>query len=405
MPIAAFGTPADRADGQSGLEQVRSSALYVSQRAARTAAAVIVFACSAISLLAYVGIVQSLGPGDGVLALVCALAVLALQLGYFSRPRAVLERNRTIVALLAQAALVYLPIAEFGTFWLGFPGFLAGNLMLALPRFWGLAGFAAIVASTTALEFVVGAGLVSDFYAATYTAVSTALTGLVVYGLTTLARLVRQLHDARETLGRMAVAEERLRIARDAHDLLGLGLSAITLKAELGHRLVPLDPERARAEIGELLVISRRALADVRMLSSGRNSLSMDQELRTARSVLAAAEIEAVVIDQRSCELSDETGTLLATVLREAVTNVLRHSKAGSCDITIDAGEGQAQLVVANDGLREADDDTAASRDVVGGGSGIANLRRRVTDHGGRFEAGREGDRFVLTVSVPMPAA
>ena len=90
----------------------------------------------------------------------------------------------------------------------------------------------------------------------------------------------------------MAVAEERLRFARDLHDLLGLSLSAITLKSELTRRLLDTDPDRAAEELTEILGLARQALADVRSVASGYRELSLDNESRSARSVLAAADVE-----------------------------------------------------------------------------------------------------------------
>ena len=89
----------------------------------------------------------------------------------------------------------------------------------------------------------------------------------------------------------MAVAQERLRFARDLHDLLGYSLSAITLKSELTHRLVPKNPDKAQNELVEILDISRKALADVRAVASGYRELSLENESESARSLLLAADV------------------------------------------------------------------------------------------------------------------
>jgi signal transduction histidine kinase len=202
------------------------------------------------------------------------------------------------------------------------------------------------------------------------------------------------LRAARIQLAQVAVAEERLRFARDLHDLLGLSLSAITLKSELAHRLVTAAPERARGELTEILAISRLALADVRLVASGYRDLSLDEEFRTAESLLAAAEVD-VRLDLKVGELPDQVGTLLATVLREGVTNVLRHSKGERCEITVEQQDQMVYLDIVNDGVTQ-------TPDLRTNGSGISNLSYRVALFGGELTAGLESDgRFRLRASVP----
>src|SRR5205823_5301028 len=118
------------------------------------------------------------------------------------------------------------------------------------------------------------------------------ISGLATFGLTWMVRSVTELRAARTRLAQAAVAEERLRFARDLHDLLGLSLSAITLKSELARRLVTVDPDKARDELTEILAISRLALADVRLVASGYRELSLQEESRSAESLLAAADVD-----------------------------------------------------------------------------------------------------------------
>src|SRR5262249_35453169 len=122
--------------------------------------------------------------------------------------------------------------------------------------------------------------------------VATIDTGLVVFGLTRLAGLVTDLHEARTELAEAAVAEERLRFARDLHDLLGYSPSAITLKGHPTHRLLLKTPEKAQEDLTEVPDISRRALADVRSVARGYRELSLDAEAASARSVLTAADVD-----------------------------------------------------------------------------------------------------------------
>lgn len=333
-----------------------------------------------------------LGAGYVVLSTVYATALLALQLFYFSRPRVARPGPRTYAALLVQAALVFGPILQYGEAWIGLPGFLAGSVLLALPSRLAWPGAAAVVAATAAAQ----AAFTPDWVSVFYTLVSTAITGLVTYGLTRLSSLVLALHEARTELARLAVADERLRFARDLHDLLGYSLSAITLKSELTLRLIPLAPERARGELAEILEISRGALADVRTVASGYRELSLETEAESARSVLTAAEVEVrMALDYGTIPV--RVRTVLATVLREGVTNVLRHSKAEHVDVTVRKEGSSVRLDVVNDGVPVR---LAGSGRT--GGSGIRNLEVRAGELGGGLVAGVDPDgRFRLTATVP----
>jgi two-component system, NarL family, sensor histidine kinase DesK len=321
------------------------------------------------------------------------LALLALQLFYFSRPGARPKPPAVYLALLAQVALVYLPLLEFKQYWVGLPGFLAGSTLLVLPPVLGWAAFGLVVASMGVIQST----LTHRMLDVTYTMVSTVITGLIVYGLTRLAGLVVELHAARGELARMAVAEERLRFARDLHDLLGYSLSAITLKSELTHRLVVRQPAKAQEQLSEVLDISRRALADVRSVASSYRELSLDAEAGSARSVLIAADVE-VHLDFAHGELPVQVRTVLATVLREGVTNVLRHSKAERCEITVRQEGGQVRMDIVNDGVAPAPTEPA-----LPGGSGIDNLSVRLAGLGGRLTAGVDPDgRFRLHATLPV---
>jgi two-component system sensor histidine kinase DesK len=320
-----------------------------------------------------------------VLAGVYMFALLLLQLLYFGKDPGRLRTRTGFAAVAAQAALAYLPLLEFGHAWNGMPGFVAGSALLVLPAIPAWSVFAGVVLSMVLIQGSDG----WDPASLTYIAVSTAITALVVYGLTRLSTLVKEVNAARTQLAEMAVARERLRFARDLHDLLGYSLSAITLKSELTHRLVTKDPERARDELSEVLAISRQALADVRSVASGYRELSLEEESRSARSVLAAADVAV---------LPARITTVLATVLREGVTNVLRHSKAEHVEICVHQNADQVSIVVINDGVPDE-----PMEQVAHSGSGIHNLSDRATTLGGILNAGVADDgRFHLTASVPL---
>ena len=216
-------------------------------------------------------------------------------------------------ALVLMALLTYLPIPVFGRAWLGIAGFLAGPVLLALPWAvaWPLVG--CVMASVTVSAVLLGL----PFPLTVNFTVSTLVTGLVVYGLIRLAQLVKELQRARRALARSAVVEERLRAARDLHDLLGHSLAAILLKCELARQL---DPGRARAELEDVLAMAEKAETDLRDVSGERQALSLAVEAESARSVLTAA--ASRWSSSSRTRASRRGGERAGTVLREAVTNV-----------------------------------------------------------------------------------
>jgi signal transduction histidine kinase len=283
----------------------------------------------------------------------------------------------------------------FGQPWVGMPSFLAGSLLLALPRRAGSTGFVLVVASTWPIEAALG---VSNFEVV-YTTVSVASFGLDIFLLTRLAAVVGQLTEARGELARLAVAEEKLRFARDLHDLLGISLSAITLKGELAYRLVHKYPAQAKTELGEILEVARRALADVRSVATGYQELSLEQECESAESVLGASEVD-VQVDLDYAELPVPVRTMLGTVLREGTTNILRHSKAENCEITVRQTADAVTLDMVNDGV--ADDPPPTD---TYGGSGVHNVSERVAALHGTVAAGPEDDRHTYRLHVWIPLA
>ncbi|WP_433348522.1 sensor histidine kinase [Microtetraspora malaysiensis] len=300
-----------------------------------------------------------------------------------------LFRGRHTLGLLVMAALLYAPIPLFGRAWLGIAGFLAGPLLLALPWTWGLYLVAGVMASVAVIGVLLG---LPTPVVVNYT-VSTLVTGLVIYSLSTLAQVVKELREAKEELARAAVVEERLRAARDLHDLLGHSLAAILLKCELARRL---DAPRARVELAEALEMAERAKADLRAVSGGQLELELAAEAESARSVLTAAGIE-VSLSLGHEALDSGAETVLSAVLREAVTNVLRHSSARHCAIaTVTEGKG-IRLRVRNDGV--------ASVKGRPGSAGVGNLTTRLETLGGRLATSHGEGRFELTAWAPYEVA
>lgn len=202
-----------------------------------------------------------------------------------------------------------------------------------------------------------------------------------------------ELRRAREELANLAVAEERLRIARDVHDLLGHSLSVIALKSELAAKLLERDPERAAAELADVNAVSRSALAEVRETVQGYRRLALGEAIDGARSALAAAGI-GCELHEPGVALPEEVEGVLAWAVREGATNVVRHSGARRCAIRIHADDTVAAVEVEDDGRAAG---------AAGEGSGLAGLAERAERVRGRLEAGaKPGGGFRLSLTVPL---
>ncbi|QUX28924.1 sensor histidine kinase [Nocardiopsis akebiae] len=201
----------------------------------------------------------------------------------------------------------------------------------------------------------------------------------------------------------LAVSEERLRFARDMHDLLGHSLSALAVKAQLAGRLVERDPGRAGAEMAEVQVLARQALQQVRSAVSGYREVDLAGEAEAVRAVLDAGGTRTVATGLEGLDLPPQTAALAAWVVREGGTNVLRHSDANECQISFtlarDSAVGPRTLVVEvfNDRARGGGQDGKES------GNGLAGLSERVAMGGGTLSAARtpEGG-FLLRAVLPL---
>ncbi|WP_406379384.1 sensor histidine kinase [Streptomyces sp. NBC_01618] len=336
--------------------------------------------------------------GEVVLQGTFLLGILSVQILHCapSRYRWSLRNRRWI--LIVQCGLTYVPFLYLGDSWVGMPGFLAGSLLLTPsgPLSWVLS--ALVPGSMLVISTAFGH---TPLQTAHYV-LCTLLTGMIVFGLTRLSDMVeavQAVQAAQAEMARMAVARERLRFARDLHDLLGYSLSAIILRSELTFRLVDTFPDRARDEIAAVLEISRRALADVRQVARGYRNMSLTDEAASAKSVLEAVGVAATI--KLSCdELPGQVSTVLATVLREGMTNVLRHSKVRHCGIWIWAKDESVRMAIVNDGVTAG----LNPRDgAMHSGSGLGNLSLRLSEIGGRLEAGVGDDgQFHLVAVVPL---
>ena len=193
--------------------------------------------------------------------------------------------------------------------------------------------------------------------------------GFAMWGVQQLMLRNVDLLRAREENAQLVVAEERNRFARDLHDILGHSLTVITVKAELANRLLDVDTERARSELADLERLSRDALADVRRAVEGYREITLPGELARAREALAAADIEAE-LPHSAEQVPSHLRDLFAWAVREGVTNVIRHSRAAHCAVTL----APNTVTVRDDGTGPPDNPRP--------GHGLAGLRERAATAG-----------------------
>ncbi|GII79237.1 two-component sensor histidine kinase [Sphaerisporangium rufum] len=326
-------------------------------------------------------------------AAVALVAFVAAYVGTALSPRDFGEPGRwthPLLGLLVLMALVF-PLI-FGGGWLALPIYATVVIGMALPTRAALPGVAGMAGVVLADGLSDGAD--SDTLLILVLQVVTV--GVLFMSVRNTRVLVHRLQQAQGEVARLAAGEERLRISRDLHDLLGHSLSLIVLKSELAGRLAEQDPPRAVREIRDVEAVARQALGEVREAVTGYRQRGLAEELDGARTALCAAGVTAAV-RTTGTPLPAELDGLFAWAVREGVTNVVRHAGAGRCDITITCTEEAATLDIEDDGHAAGP---------VEPGSGLCGLAERVDDAGGSMEArpGPSGGfRLRLRVPIPVP--
>ncbi|MBO2462322.1 sensor histidine kinase [Actinomadura violacea] len=314
----------------------------------------------------------------------------------YRRPLSMVQRYGVLGGLVV---LTFAPMPFYGpTTWAVLP-FLPGAAAVLLGR--RLRWPVAAVLVCQDVPFAIWG---TAHWGTVYFVVWTAERAALVYGLARMAEFTTALQDARDEMAAAAVAQERLRFSRDLHDLLGYSLSTVVVKNEVAARLLADRPEEARAQLAEAIGMSRQALDDLTGVTSGFRDMSVAAEAGAARTTLAAVGIEvAHAVDVP--DLPADLDTVLATVLREGVTNILRHSRAARCSIEAAVIDGVARLRLTNDGV---DGPPAApavpAKEGRPGGIGLPSLGERVAARGGVLTAERTDGGFVLSVQAPVRA-
>lgn len=267
--------------------------------------------------------------------------------------------------------------------------FIVAGCIFPLRRaLWVLAGLTLL---QVALEVIRQADLPTALNAV----INSVLVGGVGIGARLLWQAYRELLAAREEIARLAVSEERLRFARDLHDLLGQSLAVLVLKSELVAKQLPADTgEPIRQELRDLARVARKSLNDVREAAAGYRRPTLSIEIGNARSALRAAGIGMRVEDSLG-RVAVEQDSVLAWCVREGVTNVLKHSGAQKCVVRLSREDGRARLEVADDGR--------GSAALEGDGIGLIGLRERIELAGGAFDV-RSEPSGGLRLRVDLPA-
>lgn len=284
--------------------------------------------------------------------------------------------GRRHLSLMLVLFLLTIPVAGWSS--LGMVVFFVSTAWFTLPARAAAVVFAVVTLTTVVVPLIGGVFGQTWFFL------------FIVLGVGVATGLIRVFDDRQVEHQRftsdLALAEERDRVARDVHDVLGHSLTVITLKAELVERLVEVDPGRATDEAHQIRDVSRQALAEIRATVGGLRVARLADEIASATAVLGDAGIEAQM--PPDVEVVDPRHRIvLAWALREAVTNVVRHSDARHCRVEL----GADHLVVADDG-----------RGMTGRreGNGIRGLRERVGAAGGALTVGTGPDDRGTSVRV-----
>ncbi|WP_025158937.1 sensor histidine kinase [Leifsonia aquatica] len=346
-----------------------------------------------IGLVYQVSVVYGLWSSDGSIAskTVATLLLVLVYAGFLALPPLLWwepERTR-FVAIAAYFALTLLLVPFLGiiTCWTWVYVACVIGMVIARPV---LPTVLIVGLGVTQLVVFLIAGGFDDYW---YIALVTVSIGIMMSAFARQIDALRRLRAAQGEIARLAVIEERSRFSRDMHDVLGHSLTVVTVKSELARRLVAVDPARAEAELADIERLTRSALADLRAAVAGYREMSISTELAAVQASLAAADITAH-LPRSGEEVAPDLRELFGWVLREGVTNVIRHSGSRNCWVTV----GPETLTIEDDGQGPAPvGSTTAAAEVRG--SGLAGLSERARDAGAVVEvsAGARGGTL-LTV-------
>ncbi|WP_246195792.1 sensor histidine kinase [Halopolyspora algeriensis] len=306
------------------------------------------------------------------------------------------EQAAAFIAALLTAGCVLATKPEYGFIWVLLPAILAASIVtnatvsLRWPLTFATCGSTAFVVATASWRY--GPPMVPIRFALIAAAV-VAFTIFVLVVAVWFWDVVLELDRARSVSAELAIAQERLRFAAELHDVQGHHLQAIALKGELAERLVGADDGAARAQAAEVAELARTALRDTREIVHGYRRSDLATELDNAREILEAAGI-ATTVSGHARSVAPPLQPLFGALVREGATNVLRHSRALHCEMSILTDEHGSEVVLRNDGVYASDGTS---------GSGIDGLRERFATLGGQVRAEHRDGWFELVGRAEEP--
>jgi two-component system, NarL family, sensor histidine kinase DesK len=363
----------------------------VTMGAARTLAMTVIVTYSTVGVGNLISVADRHPPYAIALTMTAVVVVLQLYHGVPRRDLSPPRRWQATLALQLVAGAVLVLATDAG---IASPVVLAiGVLLVRLPPPWSFVLFGVGV---TAVAWA-PSPYVPDIVARHLYFMSLAIVaGLVVYATSRLPQVSRELSDTRHEVAELAARAEQVRLARDAHDHLGMHLSTIVLKAELVRELLTTNTPRAIHHATDLRNAAERALVELRSLATGTSHLKLTEELDSAVALLEAAGAQ-VDIKMQFGPCSHTIDEVMAVVAREAATNIVRHATATRCSIDITTDGATYELTITNNGAPPRLDLTEA-------GSGIRSLSDRVRVVGGSLSTStRDGGWYALRARIPRP--
>ncbi|MGH7903020.1 MAG: sensor histidine kinase [Candidatus Dormibacteraceae bacterium] len=301
------------------------------------------------------------------------------------------EATAALTVILAGIAVVLAGAPTGAILLWSYPALILGFALPLRSAIWLLAGLEAVAIAL--IVILAGESPQRVLGTAVTLAVVTALAGLLSSTLGELVRRNEELEAAREELAALAIEDERARFGRDLHDLLGHTLSLMVVKVRLASRLLPVGADGSSTELSDIEQLARRALEEVREVAGGYRQPTLAAELAGARVALEAGGIR-FSIEGGGGLFPPEVEATFAWAVREGVTNVLRHSGAGSCSIRLGRHPHSLSIAISDDGRGSE----------APPGTGLRGLAERVRAVGGRLEHGpAPTGGFRLRASIPVP--
>src|SRR5690606_30017253 len=352
-------------------------------RAARDSGALAFTAPSVVFVLIPIAVGWIDYPGP---SMVLATVLLLLYAVLFAATTGIaLYPQRTKLLWFALCTIVLLAlIPVIGVSVLYMVMFQAMTHVILLPWHWAVPSMLTMSLTVMILAFVAGQPIAAGF-----AVMGTVMAWGIGYGIRQ-QHLQEQLEAAQRRNAVLAVAAERERIGRDLHDLVGHSLTSLTISAQLARRLIDTDPDAARDQLVQIEGTVRQALADVRATASGMQSIRAASEIASARTVLTTVGIHAQVPTALP-PLPDDLAELFGYVIREGVTNIIRHSRATTARIDVD----EDSVTIADDGIGIP---AGASR------TGLRGLEARLALAGGRLEVASSETGTRLTARMGAAA-